>query len=95
MYGILWEVLLVAVVVSICALILDAKLKTNLGFENIYKISIYSLTTPLLINTILSMLKLNIPYWSLIYVLTTLAFTVLVIKHHEKQTFKYNNLFVN
>lgn len=87
--------LLVAFIVSICVLIFHVRFKAKLGFENLYKISIYSLTTPLLINTILLILKINIPYWSLIYVLITLFYTGLVLRNYDKQTFKNNKLSVN
>jgi hypothetical protein len=58
-----------ALVVSLIGLIANSSLKTNLSYRSIFKISIFSMTLPLIICTLLNILAINVPLlWVLFYI---------------------------
>lgn len=56
-----------ALFVSIIGMIANSSLKTNLTYKNIYKLSIFSMTLPLIICTIIDALMLGIPFVSVLF----------------------------
>ncbi len=61
-----------ALIISLIGLTINSALKTNLSYQNIFKISIYSMTMPLLICTIPSIASVTIPFlWILFYVIAS------------------------
>ena len=59
--------LISALVLAVLALIVNAILKTNREFKDLYKLSIYALTLPVIIKVFLSVVNYNIPYFFVIY----------------------------
>jgi uncharacterized membrane protein YgcG len=58
-----------ALIVSLIGLAANSARNTNLTYRNIFKISVYSMTLPLIAGTILDILHVNVPYmWVLYYV---------------------------
>ncbi|MCT4607565.1 MAG: DUF1189 domain-containing protein [Marinisporobacter sp.] len=53
--------------ISILGLIVNAVTKANIGYKDIYKLGIYAITLPAIIQLLLNMLSLNIPFFNLIY----------------------------
>lgn len=74
--------LLIALIVSIFVQIFYRRI--NIDFESLYKISIYSLTAPLFLDTVLSVFKIDIPYWTFLYAIITLVYVVIALKYAEK-----------
>ncbi|WP_026884508.1 DUF1189 domain-containing protein [Clostridium akagii] len=74
--------LLIALIVSIFVQIFYRRI--NIDFESLYKISIYSLTAPLFLDTVLSVFKIDIPYWTFLYAIITLIYVVIALKYAEK-----------
>lgn len=61
-----------ALIISLIGLIINSIRHTNLSFRSIFKISIYSMTLPLIVCTILGLLPVHIPMiWLLFYVLAS------------------------
>jgi hypothetical protein len=61
-----------ALIISLIGLTINSALKTSLSYRNIFKISIYSMTLPLLVCTIPSVTSLTIPFlWILFYVIAS------------------------
>jgi len=61
-----------ALIISLIGLTINSALKTNLSYQNIFKISVYSMTTPLLVCTIPSIIPIAIPFlWILFYILAS------------------------
>jgi len=61
-----------ALIISLIGLTINSALKTNLSYRNIFKISVYSMTTPLLVCTIPSIVPVTIPFlWILFYILAS------------------------
>ncbi len=59
-----------ALFISLIGLIINSARKTNLSYRSIFKISVYSLTLPLFLCTLLSLLPVRIPYlWIPFYVI--------------------------
>lgn len=59
-----------AFIVSLAGIIISSIRKTNLSYRSIFKISVYSLTLPLLLCTVLSLLPVHIPYlWLIFYII--------------------------
>ncbi len=56
-----------AFIVSLIGLIFNSAFRTGLSYRSIFKISVYSLTLPLIICTILSLLPVHVPLISLIF----------------------------
>lgn len=58
-----------ALIVSLIGKAANSARNTNLTYRNIFKISVYSMTLPLIAGTILDILHVNVPYmWVLYYV---------------------------
>lgn len=61
-----------ALIISLIGLTINSAMKTNLSYRNIFKISIYSMTMPLLVCTIPSIVPVTIPFlWILFYILAS------------------------
>ena len=58
-----------ALVVSLIGKIANSSAKTNLSYRNIFKISIYAMTLPMIIGTVLNVLNIAVPLlWVLFYI---------------------------
>lgn len=80
-----------ALIVSLIGLILNSAAKTNLSFRSIFKISVYSMTLPLLICTVLDLLPVLIPFkWFIFYAIAT-VYVYGAINCIKKEIFKLNN----
>ncbi len=61
-----------ALIISLIGLIINSALKTSLSFRNIFKISVYSMTLPLLICTAPSLVSIQIPFlWIVFYAIAS------------------------
>ncbi|MEN6315986.1 MAG: DUF1189 domain-containing protein [Clostridiaceae bacterium] len=61
-----------ALIVSIIGLIINSVKNTRLSYHNIFKISVYSLTLPFLLSTVLDLVPVNIPFKPLlVYVIAS------------------------
>lgn len=61
-----------ALIISLIGLTINSALKTNLSYRNIFKISVYSMTMPLLICTVPGLVSVHIPYlWLLFYIIAS------------------------
>lgn len=61
-----------ALIISLVGLIINSAMKTNLSFRSIFKISIYSMTLPLLLCTVPGLLSIRIPFlWLIFYVIAS------------------------
>lgn len=56
-----------ALLISLIGLIINAAMDTKLGYGNIYKFSIYSLTVSIIIKTIIQFFNISVPFFFLIY----------------------------
>lgn len=56
-----------ALIVSIIGLIANSSSKTNLSYKNIFKLSMFSMTLPLVICTVIDALMINIPLMSALF----------------------------
>jgi len=56
-----------ALIVSLIGLIINSAKSTHLSYRSIFKISVYSLTLPLLLYTLLKLLPVAIPYLSFLF----------------------------
>lgn len=63
-----------ALVVSIIGLIINGSKKSHLRFADIFKLSAYSLTLPLLLGTLLDLIPVTIPYLWLIFYLIAFVY---------------------
>jgi hypothetical protein len=59
--------LLSALILALIGLIISGSMKLRKDFGDLYKISIYSLTLPIIIKVLLSVIKYTIPYFFIIY----------------------------
>jgi hypothetical protein len=59
--------LLSALVLALIGLIISGSMKLHKDFGDLYKISIYSLTLPIIIKVLLSVINYTIPYFFIIY----------------------------
>ncbi len=58
-----------ALIVSLIGMAVNSIKRTNLTYRSIFKISIYSMTLPLIVCTILNILQLSVPFlWVLFYI---------------------------
>lgn len=61
-----------ALFVSLIGLVINSARNTKLSYRSIFKISVYSMTLPLLLGTFLSLLPVGIPFlWLLFYVIAS------------------------
>lgn len=80
-----------AFIVSLIGLIINSTAKTNLSYRNIFKISVYSMTMPLIICTILDLLPVRIPFmWFIFYAIAT-VYVYGAINCIKKEISKLNN----
>ena len=56
-----------ALLISLIGLIFNSAMDTKLDYGNIYKFSIYSLTVPIIIKTIIQFFNITVPFFFLIY----------------------------
>lgn len=63
-----------ALIVSLIGLIINAVRGTALPYSDVFKISVYSLTLPLLIGTLINLTGVNIPYLYLIFYLIAIVY---------------------
>ncbi len=54
-------------IASIIGLIVNSSLKTNLSYKSIFKISLFAMTLPLIVCTILDVLPVNIPFMPVLF----------------------------
>lgn len=74
-----------AFIVSICGIVIEKIFRCRLGFKNLYKISIYALTFPMLMAALLDLSCLSIPYFSVMYYGIALIYVWMVIKTLKEQ----------
>lgn len=72
-------------IVSIVGIIINSIRKTGLSYRSIFKISVYSLTLPLLLCTVLSLLPVHIPYLWLLFYLIAAVYVYGVISNIKKE----------
>jgi len=65
---------------SVIALIIDKILKTNMEYEDLFKMSVYAIVLPTLIDSGLGIVDVNIPYFWVVYYLIAGFFLVQFIK---------------
>ena len=75
-----------AFILSICGIAIQKILNYKVGFKDLYKLSVYTLTLPILFKTIISVTDLKIPYFFVIYYGTALVYLWMVIKNLRKKT---------
>lgn len=68
---------------TLIALILARILKTEINYENIFKISIYAIIVPTILNNVLDWTTLKIPYFWVIYYAIAIFFLVRYIKGYN------------
>jgi len=79
-----------ALIVSLIGLIINAVRKTNLSYKSIFKISVFSLTLPILICTLLDIL-LQAPYMWLLYIVIAAVYVYGAINSIKKEIDNYHN----
>ncbi|GIM29375.1 hypothetical protein CPJCM30710_20410 [Clostridium polyendosporum] len=67
-------------IVGVFALLISAFMKVKLKFSNTYKLSIYALTLPTIVDVIRSSLALSVPHFYKIYILGATIYMIFVIK---------------
>jgi len=78
-------------IISLIGLIINSAAKTNLSYRNIFKISVYSITMPLLICTIMDLLPVLIPFkWFIFYAIAT-VYVYGAINSIKREIYKINN----
>jgi len=77
--------LISALLLSIGGIIMAKVLKHRISFGNLYKLSIYSLTLSMLIQALINLMGLTIPFFSLIYYGIALVYLWKVIKVLKNQ----------
>lgn len=81
--------LISALFVSICGIVIAKVLKHKIRFGNLYKLSIYCLTSSILINTLINLTGITIPFFSLIYYGIALVYlwkAIKILKNQELDT---------
>ena len=59
-----------ALIISLAGMIINSSMKLSLSYRSIFKISVYSLTLPALLCTVLDLLPVLIPFkWALFYII--------------------------
>ncbi len=58
---------LAALVVGLIGMIANSRAKTNLSFKSIYKLSIFAMTLPLIIGTVINALMINVPFLAVLF----------------------------
>ena len=61
---------------SLIALIVNVATKTNLKYQNLFNISLFALTPPVLLATIFNLTGLRIPFLGLVYIVIYLIFLI-------------------
>jgi hypothetical protein len=56
-----------ALVVSVIGMIANSSMKTNMSYRNIFKLSIFSMTLPLVIGSVFDVLSINIPFVAVLF----------------------------
>ena len=78
-----------ALFVSLGGIVIAKVLKHNISFGNLYKLSIYCLTSSMLLNTLVDLTGLTIPFFSLIYYGIALVYlwkVMKILKNDEIET---------
>ncbi len=78
-----------ALFISLIGMIFNSARKTNLSYKNIFKISVFSLTLPLLVCTLLGML-LHAPYMWLLYYIVAAVYVFGAINSIKKEIDSYH-----
>lgn len=85
-----------ALIISLIGRIINSFMKTNLSFRSLFKISIYSMTLPLLLCTIPGLFSIRIPFLWLIFYVVASVFVYGAIKSIRKEIDKaYNHDHTN
>ncbi len=74
-----------ALVVSLIGLIANSSSKTNLSFKSLFKISIFSMTLPLIIGTVINALMINIPFLAVLFYVGSGIYVFGAIKSIKKE----------
>ncbi len=82
-YG--WK-LIGVLTLSLMALIINKILKANLEYENLFKMSVYAIIYPSIINSGLGILELDIPYFWIVYYAIAGFFLMQLIKGSKPTT---------
>ncbi|MCK4649010.1 DUF1189 family protein, partial [bacterium] len=59
---------------SLIALVMNATTKANLKYENLFNISLFALTPPVLLSTIFTLVGFRIPFFGFLYVAIYIVF---------------------
>lgn len=74
-----------ALIVSLIGLIINSIKNTRLSYRSIFKLSVYSLTMPLLLCTILSLLPVRIPFLALLFYVAAVVYMLGAINSIKKE----------
>ncbi|MGE5613791.1 MAG: DUF1189 domain-containing protein [Bacillota bacterium] len=74
-----------ALIISLIGVIINAYKHTGLSYRSIFKLSVYSMTLPLLVFTILDLAPVNIPLKWIPYYLTAAIYLYCVINNIKKE----------
>lgn len=81
-----------ALIISLIGLIINSAMKTNLSYRSLFKISIYSMTLPLLLCTVPGLFSIRIPFLWLVFYVIASVFVYGAIKSIRKEIDNaYNN----
>ncbi|WP_160676687.1 DUF1189 domain-containing protein [Clostridium sp. C8-1-8] len=69
-----------ALIVAVIGLLINIFIKAKVDFENLYKLAIYSLTLPTIVDILRGAFGLNVPHFYKIYILITLIYLGLALK---------------
>ncbi|MDD7796029.1 DUF1189 domain-containing protein [Clostridium sp. 'White wine YQ'] len=78
--NILW-----AVVLALAGLSAAYWLKVKIRFKGLYRISLYTLTTSIILDTILFLTRVVIPFFDIIYIAIAFVYLILALKHIKEE----------
>ncbi|MCX7711117.1 MAG: DUF1189 domain-containing protein [Clostridia bacterium] len=75
-----------ALVVSLIALVINSISKANLSYSNLFKISAYALTLPIVLKVLLGLASANVPFFFLIYYGLAAFYVGMALKYIKQET---------
>ena len=77
--------LVLSLIVSLIGYLINLNLKTQLKFIEIYKMSVYSLVLPSLLDTTLFLIKIKVPYFYIFCTILSLVYLTFAIKETKNK----------
>lgn len=74
------------VIISIIGLFINAIMKSKLLYENIFKLSVYAITLPTIVNMITNLFNITIPYFFVIYYGLTIYYLYRYLSEIKKES---------